>query len=51
MSPACTLAANLMEGHLSVLPIYALGTTIERFVGFWSFALLRPFVNRSLADR
>lgn len=51
MNPACTLATNLMEGNLSVLPAYALGTTIGSFVGFWSFALLRPFLNRSFANR
>jgi glycerol uptake facilitator-like aquaporin len=51
MNPACTLATNIMEGNLSVLPVYALGTTIGCFVGFWSFARLRPFLNRSLAGR
>jgi glycerol uptake facilitator-like aquaporin len=50
MNPACTLATNLVEGNLAVLPIYALGTTIGCFVGFWSFGHLRPVLNRYLAS-
>jgi glycerol uptake facilitator-like aquaporin len=50
MNPACTLATNLMEGNLAVLPIYAIGTTIGCFLGFWSFVRLRPFLNRYLAS-
>lgn len=50
MNPACTLATNLVEGKLGVLPIYALGTTIGCFAGFWSFARLRPRLDRFLAS-
>ena len=49
MNPACTLATNLMEGNLAVLPVYALGTTIGCFVGFWSFARLQPLMTRRFA--
>lgn len=49
MNPACTLATNLAEGKLAVLPAYALGTTIGCFAGFWSFARLRPIVDRVVA--
>lgn len=49
MNPACTLATNGMEGKLSVLPAYALGTTIGCFAGFWSFARLRPLLDRCAA--
>jgi len=48
MNPACTLATNLMEGNLAVLPAYALGTTIGCFLGFWAFVRLRPIMNRYL---
>jgi len=47
MNPACTLATNLMEGNLAVLPVYAVGTTVGCFVGFWSFERLRPVLDRS----
>ncbi len=50
MNPACTLATNVMEENLAVLPVYALGTTIGCFVGFWSFARLQPLLNRCLAS-
>ena len=49
MNPACTLATNLMEGKLAVLPLYALGTTVGCFVGFWSFARVQPRLDRWLA--
>jgi glycerol uptake facilitator-like aquaporin len=32
MNPACTLATNVMEENLAILPVYALGTTIGCFV-------------------
>ena len=51
MNPAATLATNLMEGQLAVLPIYALGTTVGCFVGFWSFARVQPRLERWLASR
>mgnify|MGYP000846982440 CR=1 FL=1 len=51
MNPACTLATNLIEGNLAVLPAYALGTTIGCYVGFWSFSRLRPLVDRRLATQ
>jgi glycerol uptake facilitator-like aquaporin len=50
MNPACTLATNLMEGNLEVLPAYALGTTIGCYFGFRSFARLRPLLDRHLAS-
>ena len=49
MNPACTLATNLMEGKLGVVPAYALGTTIGCFVGFWSFARFRPRLDHWFA--
>lgn len=50
MNPACTLATNLMEGNLAVLPVYALGTTVGCYLGFWSFTRLQPFMGRRLAS-
>ena len=49
MNPACTLATNLIEGKLGVVPAYALGTTIGCFVGFWSFSRFRPRLDQWLA--
>jgi hypothetical protein len=46
MNPACTLATNLVEGSLAVLPVYAIGTTAGCLLGFWSFARLHPIVSR-----
>ena len=51
MNPATTLATNVMEGKLAVLPLYALGTTVGCFVGFWSFARVQPRLDRWLAGR
>ena len=48
MNPACTLATNLVEGKLSVLPAYALGTTAGCFLGFLAFARFRPRLDRWL---
>ena len=46
MNPATTLATNVMEGKLAVLPVYAIGTTLGCFVGFWSYARIQPRLDR-----
>jgi len=51
MTPACTLATNVMEGTLAVLPVYALGTTAGCYAGFWSFRRVQPRLDRWLAGR
>lgn len=51
MNPAATLATNVMEGELAVLPLYALGTTLGCYLGFWSYARLQPRLDRWLAGR
>jgi glycerol uptake facilitator-like aquaporin len=50
MNPACTLATNLIEGNLAVLPVYAIGTIIGCYVGFWAFARVQPHLNRYVAS-
>ena len=49
MNPATTLATNVMEGKLAVLPVYAIGTTLGCFVGFWSYARIQPRLDRWLS--
>ena len=51
MNPACTLATNIMEGKLEVLPAYALGTTVGCYLGFWTFSRVQPYLDRRLATR
>lgn len=51
MNPACTLATNIMEGKLEVLPAYALGTTAGCYLGFWTFSRVQPYLDRRLATR
>jgi hypothetical protein len=40
-----------MEGGLAVLPVYALGTTVGCYVGFWSYSRVQPRLDRWFPGR